>query len=100
MSSVVVTVKVLFFAASREAVDGKSQLDVALVSNDNMDDNAVTTNTLRTYLIQQFPKLSKYIHEDVSAITMALNEEYIPHGIVLPIKDGDVIAIIPPISGG
>lgn len=93
----IVTVKVLLFAGARDAADGKSHLDVSL-SND--DDTPITSNTLRTLLLQQHPKLTKYIHEDVSAITMALNEEYIPYGEVVPIKEGDVVAIIPPISGG
>jgi molybdopterin converting factor small subunit len=96
MSSVV-AVKVLFFAAARDAADGQTQVDISLTSSDG---SPITTNTARACLIQQYPKLAKYIHEDIDAITMALNEEYVPHGIETPIKNGDVIAIIPPISGG
>jgi len=29
-----------------------------------------------------------------------LNEEYVPSGEVLPLKAGDIVALIPPISGG
>ena len=37
---------------------------------------------------------------DEESLTLALNEEYIPEGEVLPLKAGDVVALIPPISGG
>ena len=33
-------------------------------------------------------------------ITLALNEEFVPSRTTLPLKDGDVVALIPPISGG
>ena len=93
-----VTVSVLFFAGARDAVQGQSQISITLSPTD--DTNIVTTQTLRAHLIQLFPKLAQYIHEDITAITLALNEEYIPFGVILPIKNGDTVAIIPPISGG
>jgi molybdopterin converting factor small subunit len=31
---------------------------------------------------------------------LAVNEEYVPVGSVLPLKNGDTVALIPPISGG
>jgi len=37
---------------------------------------------------------------DEDSITLALNEEYVPAGEILPLKDGDAVALIPPISGG
>lgn len=37
---------------------------------------------------------------DEDSLTLALNEEYVPSGEVLPLKSGDVVALIPPISGG
>jgi molybdopterin converting factor small subunit len=98
-----ITVKVLFFASARDAVNGKSQMDIVLpCSNENDDygNTIITSNSVRSYLIEQYPKLHIYIHADISSITMALNEEYIPHGVDLPIRHGDTIAIIPPISGG
>jgi MoaD family protein len=93
-----ITVKVLFFAAARDAANGQTELEIALSSQ--QDDSPITTSTARTWLIRQYPQLAKYIHEDIDAITMALNEEYVSHGVETPLKNGDVIAIIPPISGG
>jgi molybdopterin converting factor small subunit len=37
---------------------------------------------------------------DEDNLTLALNEEYIPTGQVFPLKQGDTVALIPPISGG
>jgi molybdopterin converting factor small subunit len=37
---------------------------------------------------------------DEDTLTLALNEEYLLPGQCLPLKEGDTIALIPPISGG
>ena len=106
-----ITIRVLFFAAARDAVNGVSQIDVAfdanilsLLNHNNTIENSIrhtiTANTVRDYLLHQYPKLHPYIHADIAAITMALNEVYIPHGTDPTIHNNDVIAIIPPISGG
>ena len=98
-----VKIRVLFFAAARDAVDGQSQIDVTLDANhhnNNQQNTELTANTVRDYLLQHYPKLRPYIHQDVAAITMALNEVYIPHGTNPTLHNNDVIAIIPPISGG
>jgi molybdopterin converting factor small subunit len=97
-----ITVKVLFFASSRDAVNGISQMDLVVPCTvvDDDGNSIATSNTIRSCLIEQYPKLHKYVHTDISSITMALNEEYIPQGIDIPVHNGDTIAIIPPISGG
>ena len=46
-----------------------------------------------------YPKLATLV-QDEDSITLALNEEYVPMGEVWKIKDGDTVALIPPISGG
>ncbi len=48
---------------------------------------------LRSILSSDFPALSQIINH-----SLALNQAYIHEDIVL--KDGDEIAIIPPVSGG
>jgi molybdopterin converting factor small subunit len=113
-SSSDIKIRVLFFAAARDAVDGLSQIDIVFdskllasihQSNNNNDDNnsstiTLTANNVRDYLMEQYPRLHPYIHHEIGAITMALNEVYIPHGTDPMIQNNDVIAIIPPISGG
>lgn len=86
------TVKVLLFASAREAADNQSSLTLTLkVTAD--------TNVLRQELASRFPKLAPVVLDEES-ITLALNEEYVPSGEVLPLKAGDIVALIPPISGG
>lgn len=53
----------------------------------------------RKALAEEYPKLSPLVSNE-EYITLALNEEYVPKGAVLPLKKGDVVALIPPISGG
>ena len=53
----------------------------------------------RTKLALLYPKLATLV-QDEDSITLALNEEYVPMGEVWKIKDGDTVALIPPISGG
>jgi hypothetical protein len=56
-------------------------------------------NDYRKVLSVNIPKLSTLL-QDEESLTLALNEEYVPSGEVLSLKDGDTIALIPPISGG
>ena len=53
----------------------------------------------RTKLANIYPKLAPFV-EDEENITLALNEEYIPMGEIKNLKEGDTVALIPPISGG
>ena len=53
----------------------------------------------RTTLAERYPKLAPLVLDEDN-ITLALNEEYVPAGAVLSLKSGDVVALIPPISGG
>lgn len=58
-------------------------------------------NTIETLvrhsLAVRYPKL-KDVVLDEDNITLALNEEYVTG--TTPLKQGDVVALIPPISGG
>ena len=99
-------VKVLFFASSREAA-GRSSIDLSVTSESRIsggDDvasssSAPKTADLRRILADAYPKLAPLVMDEDS-ITLALNEEYVPAGEILPLKDGDTVALIPPISGG
>lgn len=81
-------VKVLFFAASREAA-GKSEESI------DIDDDG-TTETLLQHLVQCYPALESVMRSCVFAV----NQEYVPRSQALPLKPNDEIAIIPPLSGG
>lgn len=50
-------------------------------------------------MADKFPKLSSLVLDEES-LTLALNEEYVQTGEVIKLKAGDIIALIPPISGG
>ena len=50
-------------------------------------------------MADKYPNLASTVMDEES-LTLALNEEYVPSGEVLDLKNGDTIALIPPISGG
>lgn len=79
---------VLYFAVSREAV-GKSQDVVELAEG-------TTTQTLLQWLIATYPRLESVMKSCVFAV----NQEYVTPSDDLTLKDGDEVAIIPPLSGG
>ena len=99
-----VKVKVLFFASSREAA-GCSSTDISVTresssgGNDDTSSSSPNTADLRRILAEAYPKLAPLV-TDEDSITLALNEEYVPAGEVLSLRDGDTVALIPPISGG
>lgn len=81
-------VRVLFFAASRE-VAGKSEQSFELGED-------ATTHTLLQHLVQCYPALESIMKSCVFAV----NQEYVPPSQDLQLKQGDEVAIIPPLSGG
>jgi molybdopterin converting factor subunit 1 len=83
-------VKVLFFAMTRELV-GIRECDLIL---DNDNETMITTVTLMEELCRLYPSLLSILDQ----IVLAVNKAYITDAITL--KDGDEIALIPPISGG
>jgi molybdopterin converting factor small subunit len=54
---------------------------------------------LRSKLASLYPKLASLV-KDKENLTLALNEEYVPMDEVWLLKNGDTVALIPPISGG
>ena len=89
----VVKVKVLFFASAREAAGHISKTSLELTTDE------ANTQSLRIKLATLYPDLADMVRDEEN-LTFALNEEYLTPGEILPLKDGDTIALIPPISGG
>jgi molybdopterin converting factor subunit 1 len=89
-----VQVKVLFFASAREAAG-----DISSAVLDLEDPSEADTGALRRKLAEVYPGLASMV-QDEENLTLALNEEYVTSGQILPLKDGDTVALIPPISGG
>ncbi|KAL7558512.1 hypothetical protein ACA910_008109 [Epithemia clementina (nom. ined.)] len=100
-----VVVKILFFASAREAVDGLWSLDLELeeqqpsATTEPPASGCCDTAQLRQVLATKFPNLASFVLNE-EYLTLALNEEYVLPGQVVPLKNGDTVALIPPISGG
>ena len=81
-----VTVKL--FASLRELA-GSSDLE------EEFEGDTVTVTEFRQRFAERVPALKPQLE----TVAIAVNEEYTRHGDA-PIRDGDVIALIPPIAGG
>mmetsp|Transcript_38762 Transcript_38762/g.46728 ORF Transcript_38762/g.46728 Transcript_38762/m.46728 type:complete len:88 (-) Transcript_38762:512-775(-) len=86
-----ITIKVLFFASAREAA-GTGSTECQL-------EDSADTQQLRRLLAERYPKLSSLVLDE-ETITLALNEVYVDEGSNPTLKQGDTVALIPPISGG
>lgn len=78
-------VKILAFGLAGEVI-GKRSLEVEL--RDNTD-----TDLLKEHLMMSYPDLRGLLN-----FTLAVNQSYITSAVQL--RDGDEVAIIPPVSGG
>ena len=79
----------LFFASAREAAAAESTEVEAPGDTMQSDD-------LLAQLTGRFPKLEAVLR----ACVLAINHEYVDQGTVQAVRDGDEVAIIPPLSGG
>jgi sulfur-carrier protein len=79
-------VQVLLFASIRDLI-GQSTLDLYFPSG-------ATAQAVFDRLTHQYPKLENYRN----SILYAVNETYVSRHS--PLKSGDHIALIPPVSGG
>jgi molybdopterin converting factor small subunit len=53
----------------------------------------------RKKVAEIYPKLATLILDE-ETVALAVNEEYVQEGEDLTLKQGDTVAVIPPISGG
>lgn len=80
------TVRLLFFGAARDAV-GHGTVDFALRG-------ASTAATVFAEVVEKYPELRRF----GSSLLFAVNQEYARADRM--IKDGDELAVFPPVSGG
>ena len=80
------TIRLLLFASCRDAV-GAKEIDLVV-------EDAINAGTLREELALRFPRLGPLKEK----LLVAVNAEYVDDRTVL--KDGDEVALIPPVSGG
>ena len=78
--------RVLLFAALREAA-GVREVTLELPAG-------ALVSVLRAHLGDQFPRIAPLLGN----VAAAVNEEYVPGDHAL--TEGDVVALIPPVSGG
>lgn len=87
MTEETVTVVVLFFARARElAESNKTAVRVP---------RTLFGRGLRSILVDKFNLLSIE-----NAFTLAVNEHYVSDDVQITLNENDVVAVIPPISGG
>ena len=79
-------VTVRLFAGYREAA-GTASVPLELA-------DGATAGVLAERVTRLYPS----IRTDPSKLVVAVNQEYADHGLAL--KDGDEVALIPPVSGG
>ena len=81
-----ILVDVKLFASSRELI-GKDKITLKL------EKNQVTVGSLRKKILDLYPVLSSQIQ-----FVVAINCEVVDE--ITPIRSADVVAILPPVSGG
>lgn len=79
-------VRVKFFAYTRE-ITGRKEMEMEV-------NEAARLGDILDILVERFPALKSYREE----IKMAINHEYAP--LETAVRDGDEVAILPPVSGG
>ncbi|CAL5221764.1 g4017 [Coccomyxa viridis] len=84
-------IKVLFFARARELA-GTTEAEADLPEGS-------TAKEAMQMLLEKYPDLREIEGEEGKCV-LALNQEYLEKNATTALKEGDEIAIIPPISGG
>ena len=78
-------IKTLFFGITTDLVNA-SQLEITVDKNTSITD-------FKRFLKDKFPSLEK-----IDSYAIAVNEAYADDSLILQL--GDVVAVIPPVSGG
>lgn len=80
-----INIKILFFGITSDLMNA-NELSIHLKENDTVKDCKIA-------LMEQYP-----IFKNMDSYSIAVNESYATEEVFL--KNGDVVAIIPPVSGG
>jgi len=83
-----IQVRILFFASTRE-ITGIPLLDITADEGESIE------SILETKVFPLFPALSS---DAITRYSIALNKKYVNYTEI--VKDGDELALLPPISGG
>ena len=75
----------LFFGITADLV-GETELDIALESS-------IAVDAFKLVLKEKYPQL-----KNIDSYAIAVNEAYAEDVLIL--KEGDIVAVIPPVSGG
>jgi molybdopterin converting factor subunit 1 len=78
-------IKILFFGITADLI-GESQQVIAF-------ENAIAVGAFKLVLKEKYPQL-----KNIESYAIAVNEVYAEDTLLL--KEGDVVAVIPPVSGG
>ena len=78
-------ITIILFGMIRDII-GESKLTLELKKESSIEQ-------LKQYLIKEYNELSKYHN-----FSIAVNEEYVEASYIL--KSNDIVALIPPVSGG
>ena len=78
-------ITILFFGITADLI-GKTEQELAF-------ENSITVGAFKLILKEKFPQL-----KNINSYAIAVNEIYAEN--VFIVKEGDVVAIIPPVSGG
>jgi molybdopterin synthase sulfur carrier subunit len=79
-------ISVLFFAALRD-LTGVSERQLTLQESDSL-----TVQQVREHLVTLYPSLH------FEGVRVAVNEDFVTDEVI--VRSGDVVAFIPPVSGG
>ncbi|KAI9006913.1 hypothetical protein DFJ74DRAFT_712261 [Hyaloraphidium curvatum] len=91
------SVRILYFASARDAVDGVREEHVALPSTGDGEVAGMSVRDFVAWTVDRRPGLRKLLE----TILVALNEEYVElDDAETKVHSGDVFAFIPPVSGG
>lgn len=84
-----IAVKLLFFAKARE-LTGKTEAEISISGE---------KHTLKT-LLHEIINFYESLQPLVNSLLIAINEEYVDPSQTVCLKNGDIVAILPPLSGG
>jgi molybdopterin converting factor subunit 1 len=78
-------IEIFFFGITSDLI-GETQLQIAF-------ENAISVADFKSVLKERYPQL-----KNINSYAIAVNEAYAKDDIIL--KQSDIVAIIPPVSGG